>query len=494
MISTSDAYKTAINALENYIVPLVYVYFDGDTSAPTEFTGTSIVKINFTEEAKSESGTAGNPFGEVSSNEITISFDNSNYDFTPTNASGAYYGKLRPNLLVRVYLGVEKTAGVYEYVPLGVFRTSDWETPSQAVEATVTCSDKLYEIGDRDVPMLPAVTNTTVYAMFETLFTALGLSSLEYEIDISLNQAISIGWYPKGKVIDALQSLAIAGNCNVMASRYGTIRVRNNFKTGNAVATWTDSNQIITAGNPQRFLDTYNAVKVNYKLPYLKAESSLLKVESLTVPQGGLTLDEITFTTTPVAAVTQVKLTGATNVAVSTMEYGAHAISIALTNTGAAESVTLEVLGQAVDMISTTYTAEDAALIALWGRREISIDNDLIQTKNVAQLYAISLLQYMKDPSNNFSLNIRGDPSLEVNDIIQIDDDTDKIGTINIVPIRFNLDYDGGLSATVEARKPIVPYDWCFVSPGLMIHAVRTITEAADEYYFISPGLYGKRR
>jgi antitoxin component of MazEF toxin-antitoxin module len=487
MIPVSDAYRTAVNADERSHVARVLVYFDGDNNPPVVFEDEGITKISLLEEAHAESG---NPLGAVSSNELTLGFDNSARIFTPTNQDSPYFGKLKPNVLIRAYLGLETSAGVFEYVPLGVFRTGDWSAPSGSVEATVTCYDRLYELGEKDVPMLPVRRNTTIYKMFEALFKALGLDSGDdYEIDISLNQRIVLGWLPKGKVREALQVLAVAGNCNIISNRYGQIAVRSNFTSGEPVTILTDNDQIITAENPQRYLDTYSVVKVAYKLPYLKKSASLLKIESLTVPQGGITLQEIEFTSGPVAVVDQVRLIGARNARVGDIQFGAWSITIQITNTGPDETVTLDVTGRTVDMINSAYAAEDAPSIAAFGRKELSIDNVLIQSLSVAKEYATSLLFYVKDPAVKFSLNIRGDPSLEVGDIINLQDTTDKIGTINAVPIRFTLDYDGALSAQAEARKPIVPVDWVFVSPGLAAQMPRQLAKPVVDWTFISPGL-----
>lgn len=486
MIPVSDAYKSAINADVRNIKPRVLVYFDGDSQPPAEFNEDTVVDIHLLEETRAESD---NPLGLVSANEITISFKNDDRAFTPTNQASPYYGKLRPNTLVRAYLNLETSADVLEYIPLGVFRTGDWSAPSGSVEATVTCYDKLYEIGQKDVPMLPVIADTTIYAIFEMLFQALGLTPSDYEIDISLNQKIALGWLPKGKVRDVIQILAVAGNCTVTADRYARIRVRSNFVSGDPVAILTDNDQIITAENPQRYLDTYSAVKVNYKLPYLKESASLLKVESLAIPHGGITLQEIEFMTGPVASVDQVRLVGAKNATVGTVQFGAWSITVQITNTGPDETVTLEVTGRAVDMITSIYTAEDSTAITAFGRKELRIDNEMIQSLDVARLYANSLLQYVRDPAVKFHLDIRGDPAIEVGDIVQIQNPTDKIGTVNVVPIRFNLDYDGALSAMMEARKPIIPVDWVFGCPGLIEFVSREIPKAAEDWVFASPGL-----
>ena len=79
------------------------------------------------------------------------------------------------------------------------------------MEATVTCQDRLSDIGEKDVPLMQVRENTTIYEMFESFFQALGMAPDEYSIDTSLQQKIKLGWLPKGKVQTALQTLATAG-------------------------------------------------------------------------------------------------------------------------------------------------------------------------------------------------------------------------------------------------------------------------------------------
>lgn len=472
-ITTTAAYKTAINADSRHIIPKVDVYFDGDTQTPTTFTGDDVTMIDLLEEANAEGD---NPLGFVSSNEFALGLNNSSRDFTQTNTAGAYYGKLRPNILVKPYLGVQLADLSYEDIPLGVYRTGDWDAPSSSVEATVTCYDKLYAIGNMDMPMLPVSENATIYSMFETLFLACGLVAGEYVIDTSLAQNVFLGWLPDGKVRDSLQIIAVAGCCNVVADRYEIIQVKSNFQTGTADFAMTDSDQIITAENPQKYLQTYNSIKVAYKIPYLKESETVLSIESLTIPQGGLTLTEMTFNTSPVANVDQVNLLGAVNSSITSVEYGCNRITIVIANTSSAESVALEAIGQAIDLVSLNYVLEDAALVTAWGRRQLSVDNILIQSLGVAQSYAGALLQLVKDPNSSFTLEIRGDPSLEVNDIISVTDATDKIGTVSIVPQRIQFSYNGALdNVKIDAIKPIVPYDWTMVGIGLYVYAPRLI-------------------
>lgn len=471
MIETSAEYKIAVYNDERRWVPKVEVYFDGDEKAPTIFEGDDIAIISSLEEEKADFD---NPLGLVTANEIDVTFDNSDRKFTPTNNNSPYYSKLKPNILIKPYLGLLLPDESLEYIPLGVYRTGDWRTPSMSVEATVTAYDRLYALGELSVPMLPVAVDINIGKLFKVLFDALGLGPDEYYIDPTLNQRVSIGWFPQGKARDAFQTLAVAGKCSINVDRYGVIRVKNNFSAGSHVAVLTDDNQIISVENPQRYLDIYSAVRINYSIPYIKESESILKVENLKVPNGGIAF-EVAFNNGPVYSVEQISLIGARNATIEEIKYGAWAVAIRIRNHGAAEVVNLEAIGRVVDKLDSTYNVQDDDAVVEFGLKELTISNYLIQNEDVARTYGNALIQYVTDPSTNFKLSVRGDPALEVGDIIQISNDIDKIGTKNIRLSRINLDYDGGLSAGIEARKPVVPYYWCFIGPGLFAYVPRSL-------------------
>lgn len=471
MIPVSDAYRTAVNADERSHVARVLVYFDGDNNPPVVFEDEGITKISLLEEAHAESG---NPLGAVSSNELTLGFDNSARIFTPTNQDSPYFGKLKPNVLIRAYLGLETSAGVFEYVPLGVFRTGDWSAPSDSVEATVTCYDCLYELGQKDVPMLPVAADTTIYAMFEMLFKTLGMSANEYDIDTSLRQKVILGWLPKGKVQAALQTLAVAGNCCVMADRYGRIRVRSNFTPGDPVAIFGEDNQLVWVDNPLQYQSIYSAVRANHCIPMVQEPSSVLKIDNLTIPHGGTTLWDLEFKD-PVYSVEQIRLLGAQNSRLSGLEYGTSGINIEVTNPGHDETVGIEVIGRVIKVTVSSYTVRDKQATATIGEKEMPIDNHLIQDQVTARRYAASLLHLLKNPLNTYKATIRGNPALEAGDVIRLVSETTKLGAVNVILSRISMDYDGGLEADIDCAAQLVPVDWVFISPGLSALAPRRL-------------------
>jgi len=450
MIPVSDAYKTAVNADQRYIVPKVLVYFDGDAAVPVEFDGDSIVSIAFLEESKADTD---NPLGAVSSNEITISLDNSTRAFTSTNTSSPYYGKLRPKIKIKPYLRVrtEIDPAAWEEIPLGVFRTGDWAVPSTSLEATVTCYDRLYELAEKDIPMIPVKKDTTVKAMFEALFAALGLAPTDYDVDASLTQAIGKGWFDNNQVRDGLNALAVAGNCSVSMNRLDVVRVRPNVSTGAAVATMTDHNQIASGENPQKYLDTYSAVTIKYKIPYLKDSAVMLKIEEVAIPPGETVFEPLTFSSGPVMAIDYVLLQGANECEIKDIKNGAWTMGITIENTSEEDkTATLEVWGRVIDLVGAEYTATDPEASF---DKTLNIENNLIQNEAAAASYAESLLDYVKDPNANFAFEVRGNPAIELIDVINIQNPSDKIDNVNVRPVRITLDFDGALSGTIEARK-----------------------------------------
>lgn len=463
MIRVSNNFKAAINGDERLFGCKVQVFFDGDTQPPVEFTEKNITRIQTLEEVKAEGS---NPLGLVSTGELTVSFDNSTRVFTPTNSESPYYGKLRPNTLVKAQLGVEVAPDTFEYVPLGEYRTGDWSAPTDDVVATVTCQDRLSEIREKDVPMMPVRRNTTIYEMFEVLFQAMGMAPDEYDIDTNLQQKIILGWLPKGKVQAALQTLATAGNCSVTADRYGRIKVRSNYATGDPVAALNESNQLVRINNPLQYRDIYSAVRVNYSMPVIQEPSSVLKVDSLAVPHGGMTLQDLEFSD-PVYSVEQVRLLGAQNSAVTGLEYGAWGISLEIANPGPDETVAIEVVGRVIKTTTSSCTVRDKQAVAQVGDKELTIDNYLIQDQVTARRYAASLLNLLKNPLSKYTATIRGNPALEAGDVVELVSEATKLGTASVMLSRISMTYDGGLEADIDCTLRLVPMEWVFVSPGL---------------------------
>ncbi|WP_089610093.1 hypothetical protein [Dehalobacterium formicoaceticum] len=443
MISVSEAYKAAIDANRRHIIPKVLVYFN---TIPAEFSGDEVISLNLLEEARAETG---NPLGAVSSNELTITLDNTNHHFTPTNTASPYYNRLKPNVKIEAFLALEITTGVYEDIPLGIFYTAEWK------EGTVTGYDALCALGAMDVPMVKPREDTTIGTMFADLFEALEVDS--FYVDPRLIQSVSIGWLPKGSVNQALQLLCAAGNCFVNVDRFGRIKAQKNTPSGVAVATLKDSNQILHAENPQKYLGIYNAIKLTYSGVRMgRKREEILKIEDAEIESGTSVLDKTDFSGGPIGQVEKVTLLKPEECYMSTVAYDAWSIIINTENPGEDEKLDITVTGFPITVKTRHREVINEALVADWGRKELQVENYLLQHRTVAQEYAEEILSIMSDPFKNFYLDVRGNPALEIGDVVTVDDPTDRIPLTNIVIERIELAYDGGLSGTIEGSRTIL--------------------------------------
>ncbi len=450
MLTTTAEYKTAILAAQRDIKSKVDIYFDGEGNPPTQLDKDHIKSIHFLEEGQAEGET---PLGRVSSNEITIALRNDEQQFVPTYEAGPYYEKLVPNVKVEPYLGL-LVEGSYEWIPLGVFWTGDWNAPSNSIFATIVCHDRLYELGQEDVPQIPTMENQTQITILNTLFRAIGLDPAEYSIDATLTTVVPIAWFPEGKVLRALNVLAGAFNCTIAMTRDNILRVSSNRIVGSSVVTFADTDMVFDSEVPQETEEIYSKVSVKYKTPYIGSVVSLLKIEELTIPAAGITLDDLRFTESPVAFVAYIQLSEAPHISISSMTIGTWSMSLTVANVaGVAKTVNLEIFGHPIKTVEDEVTEQDATALALIGSKILPIDNYLVQTASAAGEHAQLILPIVSDATAYVSGGTRGDPSIEITDVMTIQNPTDKVGTIQIVPIRLNYWYTGGLRCAIRGIK-----------------------------------------
>lgn len=475
MRTVSDEFKIKINADTRRFDVKCEIYFDGDDHPPTIFQGNEdIASFSLLEEACAESLS---PLGALSSNEFTLALNNREHRFTSTNTSSPFYGKLVPNIKIVAYLGLEITEDVFEYVKLGTFKSQDWDTTSSDVEVSTICHDKLYDIGQLDCPSIPVIQNTTLKDMFIYLFRSLGLNESDYEIDSTLSYTLHYGWLPNGKVKEALQQLAEGGSCLVFVNRDDKIRVKNTFSGYTRVGYLDDASQVIKASIPQKYLKIYNQVGVIQKTPFIRETEQILNLTHITIEPGIRTLAKVEFSTGPIAIMSQIQCSNGVFTKIKSFTHTAWNTTIVLENTGpSAEVINIIAYGQKVEFVDNEATVLIAA-DSFVGERKLTINNMYIQDETVAKDYAARILQFVSDPGAYVEIDYRGNPAIELWDVLLLDDASDKITGFEVVPLRNSIDFDGGLNAKMTALRQTTKSlnDWCYISPGLYIYSPRKI-------------------
>ncbi len=434
--------------------------------------------------------TSSNPLGLVSANELTLYIRNEERLWSPQNTDSPFYGLIRFDVFVRVFVGLKVTDEPrYEFIPLGRFRTKDWSAPSRELAAVLRGLDRISDLAEEPVPTMRVQENVTMATLWNRLFERLGFQSDEYLVDPDLTQQVEKGWVPKGRLIDALQVLATASLARVSTDRFGRIVVKSILTShaASSVASFTDATQLFSVDVPQKVTDAFSQVTVKFGKPVVKPARSVLAWENLKLPQGRTTLERVEFSEGPVYQVERVDLIGVNGVTIERFDYGTHDATIVLLNSLDETAVNLNVIASTLDLIKTEYTGVNSEALTLYGERRIEFDNFLIQDINTAKDFATVLANALGDPFSKVTFEARGNPALELGDKVTISDPSDRIGTVEAVLTRAEFTFNGALSATYTAQRPILVYQWVFLHPAFAIKVPYVTTFRSYQYCFVAP-------
>ncbi len=482
MIETSATYKIKINEAERAFRGYVNIYFDGKDNEPTTFTSDDyLISFGSLEEFFADTN---NPLGLISANELQLYLSNEQGIFNPINPSSPYYGKMLPNLQVEPFLGLQIQSAeeyyedVYEYIPLGIFYTGDWNSPGGTLQTSLRCVDKMSKYFTDDMPQLPVQEDTTIGDMFELLFDFAGVPEEDVEIDPSLYTSIHYGWFQGNTLREALQNLANNSCCSVFVNRAGKFIVHNNYNVKSSSAIYNDYNQLIDSSAPQRYSKVYSKVNIKYGRPYIGTSESIFLLTEIEIDQDGLQFNRAAFSKGPIVVIDQITITGGSGISLTSFSYGAWDCSFTITNGGGLQTITISIYGRAIERTSDSITLTNDELFALIGHKAITMDPYLIQDKNSAINYGNLMLQLVADPYSNISASIRGDPSLEVGDTITIHNPSHQMSYVDMIITKMTIDFEGGVTSTISgiSKESRVVLDWAFVSPGLAILVPREVS------------------
>jgi hypothetical protein len=392
------------------------------------------------------------PFGGVSSNEFSFNINNPMFLFTPANSKGPLAGLLVPGAIINAYFGLEGVSNTFEYVPLGKYTISEWRAPSQGVDASVVGYDRLFDLSEEPVPMLRLEENTTVAELFIRLFIALGIPADEFEIDSNIISKIPYGFVPQGEVSDALKILSQAGMCRVSVNRLNKIIVKSFSPQKISNVDWTDNEQIVNIENPEKFNSLYGKVSVSINVPSLRRTNDLASVNDLEIPSGTSIFERAEFSKSPVLIIDDVALLNTKGSVLGEISYGTHHINIEIINSTASPEInSLLVKGVYCSFVKREFIEEANPK----NKKQLNVNNELIQTDAHAILIASSIIPYISDPFPFFELEIRGNPSLELGDIVKLNVSAANIEDVYIEIYRSTLRYSGAIEGSIVGRRVI---------------------------------------
>lgn len=441
------------------------------TSIQEIYEGEDIISINLLEEKEVSQGSL--PVGNISSNEIEIVLNNINREFDAGNKSSRLYGLVKPNRKIKAWIGTED-----ELIPLGVFWSKDWDVPEDGITAKTIGRDRLDRLRDTEYSTSTVQVNKTIYELAEMVLKDAGLEEGQYWLDEELKQfSVPYAYFKPVSHREALRQIATACLGQVYCDRYGVIRFEG----------------------PSFTLDRIEEVK---RVAFLQSE---FPAEMDFVEAYGISIDDyfrkdnpsrqsnianhITVETQPLRPDTEQEVyTGNEPITIKagetkkiTIQYNhTPCIDIAITLEGTGNIVDTKIYAWGADVIVTSATDGEFTLKAI-GKplkvinkdvivvqdEESIIDNGiirykfpgnhLIQSRVIAETIAEKLLQYYKDPKRDLTMDWRGNPALELGDIVRINDyvrgNNEEIGYYYIT--KQELEYAGYLRAKLEGRRAI---------------------------------------
>lgn len=182
-----------------------------------EYTGSELIDLNVLEEVDTVSE-------QATANEVVFTIDNQDKRFNILNPTGIYPFLQRRQKLIP-YIGLVKVDLSEEYVKMGVYYLSEWKSNEGALTATFTGRDILDLLAQDEIAETSYVAKTLHFIATDILTTA-GLTTEDYTLDIALLSITVTATLPQSTYREALQLVAIAGQCVLYSDRLGKIQMK----------------------------------------------------------------------------------------------------------------------------------------------------------------------------------------------------------------------------------------------------------------------------
>ena len=431
--TTDDNY----NASTRYLEQKAIIYFS--SSNILEITRDNyLITSSALEEAHSRSWSV--PFGGVTSNELSLELLNEGGIFSPTNNKSPYYGLMKKGikieLFIRPVVESENEDEQYEWDPLGVYYITDWQAKVTGLIATITANDKLYKAFSKDLTALPISRNKTQKEFYEYIFENLGLQG---DIDKTLNTLIRYAYIDRSTK-ELLSMLNMSALADCFCKHDGTLKVQHLTNIPALRATITDNDQVLSVKIEQSLDYDYDGVNLVYNLPQESNVQCVLSLKDMTIPKGISKRNNVSLTGTPLLKLCYSILSGV-KAHISSIEATPVSVNFSIDNPEIeTEDCTVDIYG--------TLLVNNEITLGKEVENCLVINNLYIQESTYADIVYNHLNAYIRNLLPILELEVRGNPKLELGDVIQVDSDKYNLHYKGLL-IRQTFDYDGSLKSTI---------------------------------------------
>lgn len=422
------------------------------------FIDDDILSVNITKEIESQDNTL---LKGIITSEVNIELQNIAYKkndivykepFSYENEESPFRNFLTQGRKVDLYLGFSSW-GISEFVKIGTYWTANWSCKDTSV--SVNCRDRLEFLRNSFYKCSSVLHNTNAYDIFESILEDakinIPLPSLVYDIDDDLqNIVVSNFWYDKDSYFNVLNTLTEAFNCFVYVDANDVIRIvkKDNIAEDSSL---TIDRDLIFDKTHTITTDTRNKIEVEVKTLAAIEEEKIFE-DTFDINANEIKTFTINYNKQPAENIA-INITEENGVDIDILEekkyvWGAE-IKVRNNNNNSGNFV-LEAVGTSYEYKKTdTIVVKDDDDIQKKGIREYKYPSNLfIQNEQLAQEIATYILNNYKTEKRKISINWRGNPTLELLDVVDIEVYKNKYKKYFIN--RLELTYDGSLVSTLE--------------------------------------------
>lgn len=365
-----------------------------------------------------------------------ITLNNFDDHFTP-NSGSIIDQFILPKRPVKILMGfggenVQVFVGLTESMP---------KIDKRNKTASFHLVDFLTFLFDQEISETVMLQNNSTAEILDTIFTQLGLTSAQYDLDNAFNR-VPFFYVQKGrKVGQIIKDLMVAEQGRLYMDELGVIRFKNRQEYNTLpVESFYPANTINYETSDED--DIINFARINSNVLEAQEEQSIWELAEPVLVKDGATavlwasLDAPAISvTTPVYSATKVPsshfrtstdINGElpyTSITISDIDVFSEAVKFTFTNSGSQNAYVyaLDLWGQPVRVVDTITVEDfDQASIDNFEERVFEIDTDYIQDVANAESKAAILVDDYKDFGSIVELDVKGNPALQIGDALTL--------------------------------------------------------------------------
>lgn len=413
-----------------------------------------------------------------------IQLNNISQKYTYGNAQSPYAGYILPKRPMRTYAGFKKI-GVAEVVPVFVGLTQKMPkyTGLNDSQATFSAQDFLSEIAETQLNETVMLKDVRTDEAIATILDTYGMDSSMYDLARGIN-VIPFLVFEKGlNAGNILQKLVQAENGALWLDEKGIIRFEPRTADVGKVPVLTFDEKNIIDIKPSRTDGIVNRVKIKSDIRQVQTKQPIFSMlnedgytrasdeDSYRVQANGnltvwLSMDDPIWTATvnPIingdaddSAFQAVDLGGniLTSGITAVGTLFSDSMKVVFTNaTGAPASISfLEIWGEPAKVVDTIeYNAYDDDSVEQFGEMVLDVsDNNYFGSYANADSYAMDVLKRRSGYSPTMTLQVKGNPALQLGDVIHVDYKYE--GEYKVVGIKSAITNSAGFTSTLTVEK-----------------------------------------